>query len=68
MTVRRVQAFLTEQYATEVSSKFVGLVNDALTSEAPASLELPYPVVIDNVLHVKFRGDALVRIPIERDQ
>jgi putative transposase len=49
MTVREIQGFLAEQYATEVSPDFISSVTDAVMSEVTAwqarPLEPMYPVV-----------------------
>ncbi|MFS2048603.1 transposase [Variovorax sp. Varisp41] len=36
MTVREIQAFLAEQYATEVSPEFISSVTDEVMAEVPA--------------------------------
>ena len=65
MTVREIQAFLAEQYATEVSPEFISSVTDAVMSEVSAwqgrPLEPMYPVVFFDALRVKIREDAVVR-------
>jgi transposase-like protein len=65
MTVREIQAFLAEQYATEVSPEFISSVTDAVMSEVTAwqarPLEPMYPVVFFDALRVKVREDAVVR-------
>ena len=65
MTVREIQAFLAEQYATEVSPEFISSVTDAVMSEVTAwqarPLEPMYPVVFFDALRVKIREDAVVR-------
>ena len=65
MTVREIQAFLAEQYATEVSPEFISCVTDAVMSEVSAwqgrPLEPMYPVVFFDALRVKIREDAVVR-------
>ena len=65
MTVREIQAFLAEQYATEVSPEFISCVTDAVMSEVAAwqgrPLEPMYPVVFFDALRVKIREDAVVR-------
>lgn len=65
MTVREIQGFLTEQYATEVSPDFISSVTDAVMSEVTAwqarPLEPMYPVVFFDALRVKIREDAVVR-------
>ncbi len=65
MTVREIQAFLLEMYATEVSADFISSVTDAVMSEVTAwqarPLEPKYPVVFFDALRVKIREDAMVR-------
>ena len=65
MTVREIQAFLAEQYATEVSPEFISSVTDAVMGEVTAwqarPLEPMYPVVFFDALRVKIREDAVVR-------
>src|ERR1700684_1881315 len=65
MTVRDIQAFLLEQYGTEVSPEFISSVTDAVMDEVLAwqsrPLEPMYPVVFFDALRVKIRSDGLVR-------
>jgi putative transposase len=65
MTVREIQAFLAEQYGTEVSPDFISSVTDAVMAEVTAwqarPLEPMYPVVFFDALRVKVREDAVVR-------
>jgi putative transposase len=65
MTVREIQAFLLEMYATEVSPDFISSVTDAVMDEVTAwqarPLEAMYPVVFFDALRVKIREDAVVR-------
>lgn len=65
MTVREIQAFLVEAYATEVSPEFISQVTDAVMDEVMAwqarPLEPMYPVVFFDALRVKIREDAVVR-------
>ena len=65
MTVREIQAFLAEQYGTEVSPEFISSVTDAVMAEISAwqgrPLEPMYPVVFFDALRVKIREDAVVR-------
>ncbi len=65
MTVREIQAFLAEQYGTEVSPEFISSVTDAVMSEVTAwqarPLEPMYPVIFFDALRVKIREDAVVR-------
>ncbi|HHX0912370.1 TPA: IS256 family transposase [Pseudomonas aeruginosa] len=65
MTVREIQGFLLEQYATEVSPDFISSVTDEVMAEVTAwqarPLEPMYPVVFFDALRVKIREDAVVR-------
>lgn len=65
MTVREIQGFLAEQYATEVSPEFISSVTDAVMAEVSAwqarPLEPMYPVVFFDALRVKIREDAVVQ-------
>jgi putative transposase len=65
MTMREIQAFLAEQYGTEVSPEFISSVTDAVMAEVTAwqarPLEPMYPVVFFDCLRVKIREDAVVR-------
>ncbi len=65
MTVREIQAFVAEQYSTEVSPEFISSVTDAVMSEVTAWQARPlgpmYPVVFFDALRVKIREDAVVR-------
>jgi len=65
MTVREIQGFLLESYATEVSPEFISSVTDAVMAEVTAwqarPLEPMYPVVFFDALRVKIREDAVVR-------
>jgi len=65
MTVREIQGFLLEQYATEVSPDFISSVTDEVMAEVTAwqarPLEAMYPVVFFDALRVKIREDAVVR-------
>lgn len=65
MTVREIQAFMAEQYATEVSPEFISTVTDAVMAEVGAwqarPLEPMYPVIFFDALRVKIREDAVVR-------
>jgi len=65
MTVREIQAFLQEQYSTEVSPEFISSVTDEVMAEVTAwqsrPLEPMYPVVFFDALRVKIREDAVVR-------
>lgn len=59
MTVREIQGFLQEQYATEVSPEFISSVTDEVMAEVTAwqarPLESMYPVVFFDALRVKIR-------------
>ena len=65
MTVREIQGFLAEQYATEVSPDFISSVTDEVMAEVAACqgrpLEPMHPVVFFDALRVKIREDAVVR-------
>ena len=65
MTVREIQAFLAEMYATEVSADFISTVTDAVTTEIAAwqarPLEPVYPVIFFDALRVKMRDEGTVR-------
>jgi putative transposase len=65
MTMREIQGFLLETYATEVSPEFISAVADAVLAEVTAwqarPLEPMYPVVFFDALRVKIREDAVVR-------
>jgi putative transposase len=65
MTVREIQAFLQEQYGTEVSPEFISSVTEEVMAEVTAwqsrPLESMYPVVFFDALRVKIREDAVVR-------
>jgi len=65
LTVREIQAFLAEMYATEVSADFISTVTDAVTTEIAAwqtrPLEPVYPVVFFDALRVKMRDEGTVR-------
>jgi putative transposase len=65
MTVREIQGFLAEMYATEVSPEFISKVTDEVMTEVTAwqsrPLEPLYAVVFFDALRVKIRDDAVVR-------
>jgi transposase-like protein len=65
MTVREIQGYLAEMYATEVSPDFISKVTDEVMAEITAwqsrPLEPMYPVVFFDALRVKIRDDAVVR-------
>lgn len=65
LTVREIQAFLAEMYATEVSADFISTVTDAVTTEIATwqtrPLEPVYPVIFFDALRVKMRDEGTVR-------
>src|SRR5258705_3482028 len=65
LTVREIQAFLTEMYGVEVSPDLISTVTDAIVAEVTAwqsrPLEPLYPVVFFDALRVKIRDEAVVR-------
>jgi len=65
MTVREIQGFLAEMYATDVGPDFISEVTDAVLAEITAwqsrPLEPMYPVVFFDALRVKIREDNVVR-------
>lgn len=65
LTVREIQAFLSEMYAVEVSPDLISSVTDAVVAEVTAwqarPLEPMYPVVFFDALRVKIRDEAVVR-------
>jgi transposase-like protein len=65
LTVREIQAFLAEMYATEVSPDFISTVTDAVTAAIAAwqarPLERVYPVIFFDALRVKIRDEGTVR-------
>jgi putative transposase len=65
LTVREIQAFLAEMYATEVSADLISAVTDAVVAEVTAwqtrPLEPLYPVVFFDALRVKIRDEGMVR-------
>jgi putative transposase len=64
MTVREIQGFLAEMYATEVAPDFISTVTDAVLAEITAwqsrPLEPMYPVIFFDALRVKIREDNVV--------
>ena len=66
LTVREIQAFLTEAYAVEVSPDLISTVTDAIVAEVTAWQSRPldplYPVVFFDALRVKIRDEATVGI------
>lgn len=65
MTVREIQGFLGEMYATDVTPEFISTVTDAVLAEITAwqarPLEPLYPVIFFDALRVKIREDNVVR-------
>lgn len=65
MTVREIQAFLSEMYSVDVSPDLISRVTDEVMSEVTAwqsrPLESMYPVVFFDALRVKIREDGVVR-------
>ena len=65
LTVREIQAFLSELYATEVSADLISTVTEAVVAEVTAwqarPLEPMYPVVFFDALRVKIRDEGMVR-------
>ena len=65
LTVREIQAYLADMYATEVSPALISTVTDAVAEEVTAwqsrPLEPMYPVVFFDALRVKVRDEATVR-------
>jgi putative transposase len=65
MTVREIQGFLAEMYATDVTPEFISSVTDAVLAEVTAwqsrPLEPMYPVIFFDALRVKIREDNVVR-------
>ena len=65
MTIREIQGFLAEMYATDVSPEFISKVTDEVMAEVTAwqsrPLEPMCPVIFFDALRVKIRDDAVVR-------
>ena len=65
MTVREIQGFLAEMYATDVAPDFISTVTDAVLAEITVwqsrPLEPMYPVIFFDALRVKIREDNVVR-------
>jgi putative transposase len=65
MTVRDIQAFLSEMYAVDVSPDLISSVTDAVLADVThwqsRPLEPMYPVVFFDALRVKIREDNVVR-------
>ena len=64
MTVREIQAFLKEQYGTQVSPDLISEVTDAVLDEVRIwqgrPLEKMYPIVFMDALRVKIRDEGTV--------
>jgi len=65
LTVREIQAFLSEMYGVDVSPDLISTVTDAVVAAVTAwqarPLEPMYPVVFFDALRVKIRDEAVVR-------
>jgi transposase-like protein len=65
MTVREIQAHLTEMYAVEVSPQLISEVTEAVMAEIAEwqsrPLDRMYPVVFFDALRVKIRDEGVVR-------
>lgn len=65
LTVREMQAFLSEMYGVDVSPDLISRVTDAVVAEVTAwqarALEPMYPVVFFDALRVKIRDEGVVR-------
>ena len=65
MTVREIQAHLTDMYGTEVSPTLISNVTDAVSDEVKQwqsrPLDSVYPVVYLDCIHVKVRDAGAVR-------
>ena len=65
LTIREIQAFLAEMYATDVSADLISTVTDAVVAEVTAwqtrPLEALYPVVFFDALRVKIRDEGAVQ-------
>src|ERR1044072_7806935 len=65
MTVREIQGYLAEMYATEVSVEFISKVNEEVAMELTAGQNRPvapmYPVVFFHALRLKIRDEGVVR-------
>jgi len=63
MTVREIQAHLEEIYGTEVSPSLISSITDAVAEEVKAwqarPLDLIYPIVYLDCIHVKVREGAV---------
>lgn len=65
MTMREIQGFPRETYATDVSAEFINSVTEAVMAEVTTwqarPLESIYPVVFFDALRVRIKEDAVVR-------
>ena len=65
MTMREIQAFMAEQYSTDVSPEFISTVTDSVMSEVSEWQSRPldplFPVVFFDAMRVKIRDEAVVR-------
>ena len=65
MTTREIQAFMAEQYSTDVSPEFISTVTDSVMSEVSEwqsrPLDAMFPVVFFDAMRVKIRDEAVVR-------
>lgn len=65
MSVREIQAHLSEMYPVDVSPQLISEVTDAVLAEVTEwqtrPLDRMYPVVFFDVLRVKFRDEGIVR-------
>lgn len=65
MTMREIQAFMVEQYSTDVSPEFISTVTDSVMSEVnewqSRPLDSMFPVVFFDAMRVKIRDEAVVR-------
>lgn len=65
MTVREIQGHLEEMYGTEVSPSLISSVTDAVIDEAKIwqsrPLDVLYPIVYMDCIHVKVRDSGAVR-------
>lgn len=65
MTVREIQGYLKDLYATDISADLISSVTDAVLEEVKEwqnrPLEALYPVIIFDALRVKIRDEGVVR-------
>lgn len=65
MTVREIQAHLTDMYSTEISPTLISTVTDAVVEDVKQGQSRPldaiYPVVYIDCIHVKVRDAGAVR-------